>query len=86
MLAIHGLNQSLGSSDFLIAPALRGGVIQSGNNNQPVIDFGAIEFNPASTNQDEEYIQLVNNNASAVDMSDWTLSGGVDFTFQPAVE
>ena len=52
---------------------------------QPVnasIDFGAIEFNPSSFNQDEEYIELINNNAYAVDISGWRLEGGVAFTFR----
>lgn len=47
------------------------------------IAFGAIEFNPPSANQDEEYIELVNPNAYAVDISDWQLSGGVAHTFLP---
>ncbi len=45
------------------------------------IDFGTIEFSPASGNQDEEYIAIVNNNAFSVDMSRWRLDGGVRFTF-----
>ncbi len=47
----------------------------------PGIDFGSIEYNPASYNQDEEYIELVNPNSYAVDISGWVLTGGVEFTF-----
>lgn len=47
--------------------------------------FGAIEFNPASANQAEEYIQFLNTNTYAVDISGWRLAGGVDFTFQGGV-
>src|SRR5256885_13389619 len=36
-----------------------------------VITFGAIEFNPASGNQAQEYIELVNPNSFAVDISGW---------------
>ena len=32
------------------------------NRGNPKIDFGTIEFNPASRNQEEEYIALVNKN------------------------
>ncbi len=45
------------------------------------VSFGTIEYNPASGNQDEEYIELVNSNDYAVDISDWKLTGGVEFTF-----
>jgi len=49
--------------------------------------FGAVETAPASGNQDEQYIQLLNPNAIAVDISGWVLSTGTDvptpiFTFR----
>ncbi len=47
------------------------------------IDFGTIEVSPANGNQDQEYIQLINNNSVAVDISNWTLIGGIDHTFTP---
>lgn len=53
---------------------------QSGN---PQVDFGSIEFNPVSGNQDEEYIRLDNPNGAAVDISAWELTGGVEHTFRP---
>jgi CotH kinase protein/Lamin Tail Domain len=49
----------------------------------PVLTFGAIEFNPASSNQTQEYIELLNPNPVAVDISGWRLEGGVDFVFAP---
>ena len=48
-----------------------------------IIDFGHIEFAPASGNQDEEFVTLLNTNAFAVDLSNWQLKGGVEMTFQP---
>ena len=48
----------------------------------PSIAFGAIDYNPASGNQDEEFIELRNLESHAVDLSDWTLEGGVQHTFQ----
>jgi hypothetical protein len=53
---------------------------QSGN---PQVDFGPIEFNPISGNQDEEYIRLNNSNGVAVDISGWQLVGGIEHTFRP---
>ena len=47
-----------------------------------VINFGSIEVNPSTGNQEEESIQLRNPNAFAVDISDWTLSGAISFTFR----
>jgi hypothetical protein len=46
-----------------------------------VINFGTIEVNPVSGNQDEEFIQLLNPNSIAVDISDWRLSGAIEYTF-----
>jgi hypothetical protein len=50
-----------------------------------VVHFGAIEFNPSSGNQDQEYIQLVNPNTYAVDISGWRITGAIDYTFRPGV-
>lgn len=49
----------------------------------PTIVFGAIDFAPTSSDQDEEYIELVNANPVSVDISGWQLTGGVEFTFRP---
>jgi hypothetical protein len=48
----------------------------------PQIDIVAVDFNPASGNQDEEYIQLDNPNSVAVDISGWKLKGAVSHTFK----
>lgn len=47
----------------------------------PAVVITAADFNPASHNQDHEYIQLTNSEATEIDVSGWSLSGGVDFTF-----
>lgn len=44
-----------------------------------VVNFGAIDFNPVSANQDEEYFELVNANDEDLDISGWVIEGGVDF-------
>jgi len=49
----------------------------------PTINFGSFEYNPVSNNQDEEYIQLINPNSFAVDISGWKLTGGIEHTFLP---
>jgi len=49
----------------------------------PAINFGSFEYNPSSGNQDQEYIELVNPNSFAVDISGWKLTGGIEHTFLP---
>ena len=90
VLAIQAVNSSAGSSDFLMLPELVDGKISSGNGpipgaqvGNPKIDIGSIDFNPVSGNQDEEFIELVNNNSFAVDVSGWQLADAVDMTLRP---
>lgn len=47
--------------------------------------IGAIDFKPSSGNQDEEYIQIINTNTFALDISGWKLSGAIEHTFQGGV-
>ncbi len=61
----------------------RGGIIPDAPTGTPAIRFGAIEFSPSSGNQDEEYIELINTNAVAVDVSGWALSNAVRYVFKP---
>ncbi len=95
VLAIHGLTDTkngFGSSSAMIfnAELLNGFEpktipvgIPHAEPLSAMIDFGAVEVSPASGNQDQEYIEFVNNNDFAVDVSNWRLSGGVDYTIQP---
>ena len=81
VLAIHGLNDTLKSRDMLIVPELYAGKVSMPTTLEPRINFGAIEANPASGNQDEEFIQLINPNSIAVDISNWRLTGGIEHVF-----
>ena len=58
------------------------GEIPKSQPEKPVILIGAIEFNPSSGNQDEEYFTLINTNKVFIDISHWTIRGAVNFTFQ----
>ncbi|MCA9199907.1 MAG: lamin tail domain-containing protein [Planctomycetales bacterium] len=88
VLAIHGVNSSASSNDQLVSPQLIEGVIaddsaagipheQIGN---PSIQFGSFDHNPVG-GQDQEFIELVNPNDTAVDISGWSLTGGVRHSF-----
>ena len=80
VLAIQGIKTAK-SRDILIVPELYAGKISKPTTLEPKINFGKVEANPASGNQDEEFIQLHNPNSLAVDISDWRLTGGVDHVF-----
>jgi hypothetical protein len=83
VLAIQGFNHSADPVDLLIVPELHGGTLGPSIIRQPVINFGAIETSPVSGNQDEEFIQLLNPNSIAVDVSGWRLTGGIKHTLAP---
>jgi hypothetical protein len=70
----HGITNA-GYPDNARIPAA-----QIGN---PAILFGQIEANPASGNQNQEFVQLTNPNNTAVDISNWRIEGGIRHTFTP---
>ena len=47
-----------------------------------IILIGDIDYNPASGNQAQEYVQLRNTNNYSVDISGWKLGGGIQHTFR----
>lgn len=49
----------------------------------PDVAIAAVEANPSSGNQDEEWIRLTTTEDTEIDLSGWTLDGGVAFTFPP---
>jgi hypothetical protein len=81
ILAVQGLNDNVASAGMIIVPELHGGTLAAGTASQPVINFGAIESSPSSGNQDQEFVQLLNANSIAVDISDWQIKGAVGHTF-----
>jgi hypothetical protein len=47
------------------------------------ITIVALEFNPSSANQEQEFVCISNPVPFAVDITGWKLDGGVQFTFAP---
>ncbi|MFP6873784.1 MAG: lamin tail domain-containing protein, partial [Verrucomicrobiales bacterium] len=91
---INSLSETLASVINISLPARRNalfttygppglGLVPETQPADPTVNFGEIEFNPASGNQDQEFIELVNPNTFAVDLSGWRMEGGVNFTFPP---
>ncbi len=64
-------------------PLFPGVAIPAAQPADAVVTLGAVDFNPVSGNQDEEYVEITNPNAYDVDLSGWVVSGGIDFTFKP---
>ncbi|KAA3610820.1 MAG: hypothetical protein DWQ01_07890 [Planctomycetota bacterium] len=60
-----------------------GGLIPPAQLESPGLYFGAIEAEPISGNQDEDFIEIVNPHPVAVDLEGWSLNGGVNFRFPP---
>jgi hypothetical protein len=82
LLTIQAFNDSVSSSDFLLNVELHGGAAFTVPPTNPTLEIGMIEVSPASTIQDEEYIEIRNPFAVAIDISDWKLSDAVEFEFQ----
>lgn len=59
------------------------GLLPAAEPPDPVVMFGAIDSNPSSGDQDDEFIEIVNENDFAIDLSGWQIEGGVSFTFPP---
>jgi hypothetical protein len=47
------------------------------------LTFGTIDYLPVSGNQEEEFVQLLNSNTFAVDISGWELRRGIEHKFEP---
>ena len=68
---------------FTQNPQLNGESIPSSQPVNASVRFHRIDFNPASLNQAEEFVELTNANTYAVDLSGWQLDGAVRHTFRP---
>ncbi len=55
--------------------------IPNAQSENALLQFGQVESEPESGNQDEEYIEIINPNNYAVDISDWKLTEGITHTF-----
>lgn len=58
-------------------------VIPAAQPGNPDVVIDEVDFNPAGGDQDQEYIRLTNNEATEIDISGWSISSGVGFTFPP---
>ena len=61
--------------------AASGGLVPEAEPRRTALRFSASDVSPQSGNQDEEFLELTNDAPWAADLSGYTLSGGVEFTF-----
>jgi hypothetical protein len=58
------------------------GTIPAAQPTNAVVRIAAVEYNPSTANQAEEYIRFQNTNSYAVDMSFWSVTGAISYTFK----
>ena len=78
ILSIVAINTQLNSPDLLVQPVLVGRVAIAP---EFQIAFGDVESSPSSGNPDEEFFEIQNLEAVAVDLSGWRLEGAVEYAF-----
>jgi hypothetical protein len=61
------------------------GIIPAAQPAKTRVVFGLVEYAPASGDQDEEYVTLVNPNGYAADLSGWAIDGDVRYRFRPGI-
>jgi hypothetical protein len=74
-----------GRRNFLYSTnaTLNGDFIPAAQPTNAVILIGSWDYNPVSGNQNEQYVELRNTNSYSVDVSNWRLIGGIEFTMRP---
>ena len=65
----------------LYGPASPEPLIPTAQTGGLALQFTGLDYNPASANQDQEYIKLTNPHAEHLDISGWQLIGAVTFRF-----
>jgi hypothetical protein len=58
------------------------GTLPNAQPSNAVVVIGAIEYSPPNGNQGQEYIEFRNTNSYWVDMSFWSITGAINYTFQ----
>jgi len=61
------------------------GTLPAAQPTNAVVRIASVEYNPSNANQEQEYIQFQNTNSYAVDMSFWSVTGAISYTFKGGV-
>ncbi|MFT4550883.1 MAG: hypothetical protein ACI9MB_004864, partial [Verrucomicrobiales bacterium] len=80
---LNAINSYLNSRRNVLFNTYSPSLIPTSQPANPNLEITDTEYNPASGNQEEEYILVHNNETTEIDISGWTITGGVNFTFPP---
>ena len=78
-------NYLTGRRNFLYSTnaTVNGDFIPAAQPTNTVVLINSWDYNPASGNAAEQYVELRNTNSYAVDVSGWHLTGAIEFTMSP---
>ena len=80
------ISELISGNESLLADGRQGSwLISPAQSITATINFGPLEFNPPTGNQDEEYITLVNPHDFVLDISSWRIDNDIEYIFQPGV-
>ena len=68
-------------NDFTTSIPGESTVIPGAQPSNPSVLIDEVDYSPASGDQDQEYIRITNSENTEIDISGWSLSSGVTFTF-----
>ncbi|HMJ89677.1 MAG TPA: lamin tail domain-containing protein, partial [Candidatus Acidoferrum sp.] len=69
-----------GAPTFRRLAAITAGTTNAAPSNSPIV-INEIMYSPISGNGDDEFIELYNRSASAVNIGEWRFENGIDYTF-----
>jgi hypothetical protein len=74
-----------GRRNFLYSTnaTLNGDFIPAAQPTNAIILIGSTDYNPASGNSAEQFVELRNTNSYSIDVSNWRLTGAIEFTMSP---
>ncbi|MCP4194447.1 MAG: tandem-95 repeat protein [Planctomycetaceae bacterium] len=79
VLAVIGINAQRNSPDLLIQPSM---IRRREIGRDFDVDFGVIQTSTGEDFESVQFIELVNQEAFAVDLTDWHLAGGIQYNFR----
>ena len=80
--SVSSINNYLNSRRSVLYGTYRN-LIPGSQPSNPDLRISGVDYNPASGNQDEEYVLLTNNEDTEIDVSGWSVTGGIEMTLAP---
>ena len=80
--SVSSINNYLNSRRSVLYGNYRN-LIPGSQPSNPDIRISGVDYNPVSGNQDEEYVLLTNHEDTEIDVSGWSVTGGIEMTLAP---